>query len=555
MSTLSDGRYSLAEVLGEGGMATVYRAYDERLQVWRALKLLSQELSDDPSLRERFLTEARAMARLSHPHIVAVHDVRPEGSRPFIVMEWVGGGDLEAHVRAHGALPPRQAVEVLVAVLDALEAAHEAGVIHRDIKPQNVLISEKGQPKVADFGVARVAGAAKLTRTGSSMGTWAYMAPEQRAAGPIDHRVDIYAVGATLYLVLTGEVPVDLFASGLDASLLEGVPEALRGVVRKACAYRPEDRFGTAEEMQAALLALQAELPPLPEGCPPLGALARSAPVSLAGGTLVPRGETQIPEGPGGGTLIPGAAAHAIPEGPGGGTLIPEGPGGGTLIPERKPAPSLNLAARDPGWTPTEDLASRAAEPSPGGHTLEHHSFFQPEAEAEEDEDWNPGSGRWPTLALIVLLLLLAAGLAWRLGETPTETPPEPTAEQPPAPPEPAAVEAPASTPESSPPISEAPIAEAPTPSRPSKARSAQEAAPEPTPSGALVRAEGDAKLVLLEALDGTRHAPGALPAGRYTIYASFEAGALVAAGKLQLSEGQRVTLRCDSRFMLCRVE
>ncbi|MCB9743185.1 MAG: serine/threonine protein kinase [Alphaproteobacteria bacterium] len=354
MSTLSDGRYSLAEVLGEGGMATVYRAYDERLQVWRALKLLSQELSDDPSLRERFLTEARAMARLSHPHIVAVHDVRPEGSRPFIVMEWVGGGDLEAHVRAHGALPTRQAVEVLLAVLEALEAAHEAEVIHRDIKPQNVLISEKGQPKVADFGVARVAGAAKLTRTGSAMGTWAYMAPEQRAAGPIDHRVDIYAVGATLYLMLTGEQPVDLFASGLDEELVASVEPALRGVVRKACAYKPDERYATAEEMQSALLALQADAAAAAGGLPAAGRPGPERPVSLAGGTPRPRGRDADPRGPGRRHAHPGARA--------GSTLIPEGPGGTTLIPEARAAARSSrskagaepdgLAAEDPGRGP-----------------------------------------------------------------------------------------------------------------------------------------------------------------------------------------------------------
>ena len=253
-------------------MATVYRAWDTRLQVHRAVKLLSPNLTHSGNIVERFLNEARAMARLHHPNIVAVHDVVSDGERSFIVLELVPGGSLRDWLDRHGAMPPRLAARTCVGILEALQAAHEAGVVHRDIKPQNILVSEKNQPMVTDFGIARFMGEDRsLTRTGSIMGTWGFMAPEQKtSAKSVDGRADVYAVGATLFTLLTNELPSDLFAADMDDELLGSLEPQLRDVVRHATRYRPEDRFPSAAEFAETLLALMPRLPEDPPATPPL---------------------------------------------------------------------------------------------------------------------------------------------------------------------------------------------------------------------------------------------------------------------------------------------
>jgi serine/threonine protein kinase len=253
-------------------MATVYRAWDTRLQVHRAVKLLSPNLTHSGNIVERFLNEARAMARLHHPNIVAVHDVVSDGERSFIVLELVPGGSLRDWLDRHGAMPPRLAARTSIGILEALQAAHEAGVVHRDIKPQNILVSEKNQPMVTDFGIARFMGEDRsLTRTGSIMGTWGFMAPEQKtSAKSVDGRADVYAVGATLFTLLTNELPSDLFAADMDDELLGSLEPQLRDVVRHATRYRPEERYQSAAEFAETLRLLMPGCLKIPPATPAL---------------------------------------------------------------------------------------------------------------------------------------------------------------------------------------------------------------------------------------------------------------------------------------------
>ncbi len=274
-------------------MASVYKAWDERLRCHRAVKLLSPEMAKNASIRKRFEAEAQTMARLHHPNIVDVQDVGSDGERLFIVMEYVPAGSLMDFLHANGPLPPRMAVEAMLPVLAALQEAHDHGVIHRDIKPHNVLITMGGRPKVTDFGIARVTTEdMSMTKTGSVMGTWGFMAPEQRiSARKVDGRADVYAAASTLYCLLTNETPVDLFAGALDGDMLAPVPEVLRPVVARASRYKPEERYGSAAQLGAALQVVLPDLPPVPEDFPALGFTTEQRQVALDGGTIIPRSD------------------------------------------------------------------------------------------------------------------------------------------------------------------------------------------------------------------------------------------------------------------------
>jgi len=254
----------LVDVLGVGGMATVYRGFDERLQVARAIKILSPELSHRTKVRARFEAEARTMAAINHPHIVQVFDVGVDDDRAYIVMELVEGGSLVDYVAQHGALAARTAVDITIDVLSALDKSHECGIIHRDIKPHNILLTKNGQVRVTDFGIARLRQDDEdaLTRTGAVMGTWGFMAPEQRVnAKGVDETADIYAVGATLFGLIKNQTPMDLFAADLDPSLLSGIPEPAAALIRQACRYKREERFPSAQAMISAAMGAREALP------------------------------------------------------------------------------------------------------------------------------------------------------------------------------------------------------------------------------------------------------------------------------------------------------
>ncbi|TMQ94572.1 Stk1 family PASTA domain-containing Ser/Thr kinase [Actinomadura soli] len=202
-----DGRYRIESRIARGGMATVYLARDIRLDRIVAIKVMHAGLASDEDFVARFIGEAKAAAALSHPNVVAVYDQRTDGEHVFLVMEYVAGHTLRDALTTLGRLGPRAALEIMQPVLAALGAAHRAGLVHRDVKPENVLITEDGQVKVADFGLARAETASKLTKTGVIIGTVGYLAPEQVVSGDADVRSDVYAAGVMLFELLTGRLP------------------------------------------------------------------------------------------------------------------------------------------------------------------------------------------------------------------------------------------------------------------------------------------------------------------------------------------------------------
>ncbi|MEU6193319.1 Stk1 family PASTA domain-containing Ser/Thr kinase [Streptomyces sp. NPDC047061] len=203
-----DGRYRVDARIAVGGMATVYRALDVRLDRVLALKVMHPALAADVSFVERFIREAKSVARLAHPNVVQVYDQGADRSYVYLAMEYIAGCTLRDVLRERGALQPRAALDILEPVLAALGAAHRAGFVHRDMKPENVLIGDDGRVKVADFGLVRSVGSSTNT-TGAVLGTVAYLAPEQVESGAADPRVDVYACGVVLYEMLTGEKPHD----------------------------------------------------------------------------------------------------------------------------------------------------------------------------------------------------------------------------------------------------------------------------------------------------------------------------------------------------------
>jgi len=278
-NTLGNGRYRIASKLGEGGMAIVYRGWDTVDEEWRAVKVLMPEYARRAKIRQRFANEAQTMLKLKHRHIITVLDVGTDEPLPYIVMEIAGGGCVIDWVKTHGPMPPRMAVDVVMQSCKALNAAHKIGIVHRDVKPHNILISTRGVCRLTDFGIAQVEDLADLTKTGSVMGTLGYMAPEQRTdAKNIDVRADVYGLGATLYKLLTGGAVADLFLAEHDNEMLEGVPESLVPVLLRATAYRPDGRYDTVAELARALHETKSSLVPTPEDTPPLAMALPTSP-------------------------------------------------------------------------------------------------------------------------------------------------------------------------------------------------------------------------------------------------------------------------------------
>jgi serine/threonine-protein kinase len=211
MSTLVgmclNGRYRLDAQIGAGGMSTVYRAFDTTLERRVAVKLMHREIASDSDQLERFRREARSVAQLSHPHIVGVIDAGEEDGRPYIVFEYVEGETLKERIRRMGRLPIDEAIAYAIEIARALGAAHARGIVHRDIKPQNVLVDEEGSAKVTDFGIARSLDEEGLTADGRVLGTTDYVSPEQALGHDVDGQSDIYSLGVVLYEMLTGDVP------------------------------------------------------------------------------------------------------------------------------------------------------------------------------------------------------------------------------------------------------------------------------------------------------------------------------------------------------------
>jgi serine/threonine protein kinase len=270
-----DTRYRTVELLGIGGMAEVYLAHDEVLDRDVALKVLSRRCADDGEVIERFRGEARSAAALRHPNIVSIYDWGgTEDGTYYIVMEYLPGGTLKDRILREGRLPPRAAAAAAIQVAEALREAHHNGVIHRDVKPQNVLLTESGDVKVADFGIARAASSATLTRTGVVLGSVHYMSPEQAVGAPADPRSDLYSLGVVLYEMLTGELPYD-GESPISVAMkhIEGrlrplrkvdpsIPEGIDAVTVRLLAKDLEDRYPDATNLLEDLDRVQKGLTP-----------------------------------------------------------------------------------------------------------------------------------------------------------------------------------------------------------------------------------------------------------------------------------------------------
>ena len=267
IGTILGGRYRVVAPLGQGGMATIYRALDTQLGREVALKLLRPEYLRDPDFSSRFRQEAQSAASLSHPNVVTVYDYGEDPSGPFIVMELVDGEDLATIMRRAGPLPPAQAARIAAAVARALAAAHGRGLVHRDVKPGNVLIGRDGRVKVVDFGIARAIAEAQMTLPGTTLGSVHYFSPEQARGEPATTASDIFALGIVLYEMLTGSRPWegDSAASVALARLTGPVPDPLRIrpaippllalVARTAMAQAPTERYPSAGLMADALEA------------------------------------------------------------------------------------------------------------------------------------------------------------------------------------------------------------------------------------------------------------------------------------------------------------
>ncbi|MFQ5676237.1 MAG: protein kinase, partial [bacterium] len=278
--------YKILEKLGAGGMGTVYKAEDTKLDRFIALKFLPQHLSQDEENKKRFIHEAKAASALNHPNIATIYEIDEADGQMFIAMEYIEGkslldmvhtplsppsrGELKGGVSR--PLPLDDAIDCAIQIVEGLQAAHEKGIIHRDIKPANIIITEKGVAKIVDFGLAKLAGATQLTKEGASMGTVAYMSPEQAQGAPVDHRTDLWALGSVLYEMVAGQQP---FAGDYEQAMMysimnedpepltalrTGVPMELERIVSKALEKDKKDRYQHVDEMLTDLRKIEREL-------------------------------------------------------------------------------------------------------------------------------------------------------------------------------------------------------------------------------------------------------------------------------------------------------
>ncbi|MGV0605222.1 serine/threonine-protein kinase PknD [Mycolicibacterium sp. XJ1904] len=263
------GRYGLLSLLGAGGMGQVWRARDSQTNRVVALKVLPEHSANDQETRERFRRECEAVAQLTEPHVIPIHDFGDVDGRLFLNMRLVDGTDLRTLIKQEGALPPARAVAIIAQVAGALQAAHDVGLVHRDVKPSNILVCTNDFAYLIDFGIAHASGDATLTKAGETIGTAAYMAPEAIGAAVKTHsRVDVYALACVLYECLTGEPPFvsDMGVQGMIAHHLHtpppqpsagdaGVPAAFDAVIAKGMAKNPDDRYPTVQDLALAARA------------------------------------------------------------------------------------------------------------------------------------------------------------------------------------------------------------------------------------------------------------------------------------------------------------
>jgi len=257
-------RYEILEQIGTGGMADVYKAKDTKLNRFVAIKVMKKEFSDDSTFVSKFRAEAQSAAGLTHSNIVSVYDVGDEDGVYYIVMELVEGITLKKYIEKRGKIPFKEAVSIAIQIVNGMEAAHKSGIVHRDIKPQNIIISKDGKVKVTDFGIAKVSSNTTINSS-QTMGSVHYISPEQARGGFLDARTDIYSMGVTIFEMLTGTVPFDDENSVTVAvkhiqdkipyasSRAEGIPVSIDKIVAKCTEKKPDRRYQSAEELLADL--------------------------------------------------------------------------------------------------------------------------------------------------------------------------------------------------------------------------------------------------------------------------------------------------------------
>src|SRR5918998_994605 len=290
---LVDERYEVKGLLGAGGMAEVFLAHDEVLDRDVALKMLKDKFTENDEFVERFKREAQSAAALSHPNIVPIFDRgASEDGTYYIAMEYLSGGTLKDRILSKGALPARTAAAVALQIAEALRVAHERGVIHRDIKPHNILITDSGHVKVADFGIARAAEATTISDHGDILGTAHYISPEQAMGEPVGPASDLYSLGVVLYEMLTGRVPFEVEnLSDLPAAHAGGppphprelnpeIPEGADALVMRLLCRDPDDRYATANHLIKDLKRVRDGLFPLSSSADEATTAALGTPVA-----------------------------------------------------------------------------------------------------------------------------------------------------------------------------------------------------------------------------------------------------------------------------------
>lgn len=383
-----DGRYRLDRVVAVGGMGTVYEGFDSRLERVVAVKAMNENLVNEPGFTERFIAEARAAARLSDPHVVAVYDRGRTADAVYLVMEYVPGRTLRQEVTWGGRLPVARALDVLSGVLQALRAAHAAGFVHGDVKPENVLITDRGDVKVTDFGLARAIEAGDHRAT-MLLGTAAYLAPEQFSDRAPDPRSDIYSTGILLFEMLTGHVPFradsadDVLALHQtqrvpDPSAFVEVDVRIDDLCARATAKSPADRFQSADEMLAAVTAMRRTVD---SSAAAPRQVAAPVPVVVAPTAAIP--ETLAVDSP---FVLDTRAESGAPVDP------PAAPGGDVL----EPGPAVSVLDQPAAAPPAMPPATRTRR-----------------------------RRRGPLVLLLLLVLAAAVGfLGWQLGTTDTVSAP-----------------------------------------------------------------------------------------------------------------------------------
>lgn len=264
MDEVAFGRYRLIEVIGEGGMGKVYKAHDTVIGRDVALKVLSTELATEPGFRERFRREAHTAARLTEPHIIPIYDTGEVNGRLYLVMPIINGTDVGTLIKREGPMSPHRTVVVIEQLAAALDAAHAAGLVHRDVKPSNALVTDHDFTYLIDFGIAHNAEATRVTKTGAIIGTLAYMAPERFTAGVVDARADVYSLTCMLHECLTGSQPFPgdtaeqqitahlTLAAPKPSKLNPAIPDAFDDVIARGMAKQPMERFSSAGELASA---------------------------------------------------------------------------------------------------------------------------------------------------------------------------------------------------------------------------------------------------------------------------------------------------------------